>query len=181
MTSEQPSAPVTSTSSGSAVHQRSPARTALSALLTVSVYGFWWWYDLNRELRALGRPARPWRALGLVTLGWLLVAPAVMAGWFWLAVVLSLVPVVMCLVSVRETTGMVAAAQREAATRRVLSVPASLGLVAVALAGLVAWFATTAAAGLTGGMLLGVIWPLVAMGFIGYVQAAFNEAVGGPR
>ena len=36
--------------------QREPTRTAVLAVVTLTVYGFWWWWDLNRRLRRL-RPA----------------------------------------------------------------------------------------------------------------------------
>lgn len=50
--------------------QRSPARAAILSVVTLTVYGFWWWWELNRELRARGEATHPWRALAAVTVGW---------------------------------------------------------------------------------------------------------------
>ena len=160
------------------VRQRSPARAALWSLLTVSVYGFWWWWELNRQLRALGEPVRPWEALGRVTLGWLVVGLALVLGWPWAAVVLSVIPVASSLLSVLETTGRMAALQRTTGTPVTVSLPIALGLAGVALVGAVAWLALSLLA-VPFALLLGVVWPLVAMAFIAYVQAGQNGLVAG--
>jgi hypothetical protein len=57
------------------IKTRSPVRAAILSLVTFSLYGFWWWRDLNRQLKALGQPAHPWRALGAVTVGWIALVP----------------------------------------------------------------------------------------------------------
>lgn len=163
-----------------AVHPRSPVRAAVLSLVTASVYGFWWWWDLNRQLRALGQPARPWKALGLVTLGWLVVLPALLASWMWVVVALSVVPVGLSLVAVQQTTLMVAAAQRARGAAGTVSVKVAVGLAAAALAGAVAWFAFSVLA-IPSGLLIGVAWPLVAMALVSYLQTGFNDAVGGGR
>lgn len=163
-----------------AVHPRSPVRAVVLSLVTASVYGFWWWWDLNRQLRTLGQPARPWKALGLVTLGWLVVFPALLMSWMWVVVALSVVPVGLSLVAVQQTTLMVAAAQRAPGAARTVSVKVAVGLAAAALAGAVAWFAFSVLA-IPSGLLTGVAWPLVAMALVSYLQTGFNDAVGGVR
>ena len=42
--------------------QRGPVRAAVLALVTVSLYGFWRWWDVNWQPKALGQPAEPRRA-----------------------------------------------------------------------------------------------------------------------
>ena len=155
-------------------------RAAVLSLVTASVYGFWWWWDLNRQLRALGQPARPWKALGLVTLGWLVVLPALLVSWMWVVVALSVVPVGLSLVAVQQTTLMVAAAQRARGAAGTVSVKVAVGLAAAALAGAVAWFAFSVLA-IPSGLLIGVAWPLVAMALVSYLQTGLNDAVGGGR
>lgn len=164
----------------SAVHPRSPVRAAGLSLLTLSVYGFWWWYDLNRQLRELGQPAHPWRALGEVMLGLLVVAPAVMAGLPWLVVALGPIAIGLCLVSVWQGATVLVAAQRAHGLRKTASVPLATGIAAVAGVGAVAWYAL-AVLEVPGFLLVGVLWPLVAMGFIGYLQTQFNLILGGVR
>jgi hypothetical protein len=83
---------------------RSPVRAAILSVVTLTLYGFWWWWELNRELRAHGEATHPWRALAAVTLGWaVIVAP---------------------FRSVYGTTAAIAAAQRRAGLE-----PAAAGLV----------------------------------------------------
>jgi hypothetical protein len=155
---------------------RSPLRAAVLALVTLSLYGFWWWWDVNRQLRSLGQPARPWRSLAMVTLGWLVVPVAVVAGRPGAAVVLSAVPVALCLLAVHRTATMIAAAQRRAGTHARLAAPVAVALTAVALGAAVAWFGLS----LTGApvaLALGMAWPLVAMVLVGYVQAGLDAAL----
>ncbi|KAE8762711.1 DUF4234 domain-containing protein [Georgenia thermotolerans] len=138
---------------------RSPVRAALWSLLTLSIYGFWWWWDVNRRLRSLGQPADPWRALSLVTLGWLPVLAALLARAPWIAVVLSVIPVVLSVGAVFRTAAMLAAGQQAAGVTRPVSAPLAAGLAGVdALA-------------------VGVAWPLVAMGLVAYLQAGVNTAL----
>jgi hypothetical protein len=160
-----------------AVRQRSPVREACLSLLTVSVYGFWWWYDLNRQLRTLGQPARPGRALGEVLLGLAVVAPGVMAGWPWLVVGLSPVVIGLCLLSVWQTVTALAAGQRSHALGTSVSIPLAVGLAATALVGAVGWYAL-AVLEVTGFLFLGVLWPLVAMLFVAYLQGQLNAVIG---
>jgi hypothetical protein len=59
-----------------------------------------------------------------------------------------------------------------------LRVPIALGLAGVALVGAVAWFALSLLA-VSFALLLGMVWPLVAMAFVVYVQAGQNGVVAG--
>lgn len=161
------------TAAAPAGHPRSPTRTAVYALLTVSVYGFWWWWDLNRRLRSVGQPARPGRALAEVTLGWLVAAVPLLAGWPWVAVATTVVPVVLSLHSVRETAGLLSAAQRERGLTVTVTTRTAVAIAAVALAGCVAWLAMSLAD--VPGWGLAGMWPLVAMLLVGYLQAGANH------
>jgi hypothetical protein len=143
------------------------------ALLAVSLYGFWWGWDLNRRLRSLGQPARPSRALAEVTVGWLVAAVPLLAGWPWVAVATTVVPVVLSLHSVRETAGLLSAAQRDRGLPVTVTARAAMTIAALALIGCVAWSAMSLA-DVPGWMLAGM-WPLVAMLLVGYLQAGANR------
>lgn len=156
---------------------RSPVKAACLALVTASLYGFWWWYDLNRQLRALGKPARPWRSLGEVVLGLAVIAPAVMAGWPWAAVALAPVSLGLCLLAVWQTATLLAEAQRERHVRSSIDARLAVGIAGIAGAGAIAWYAL-AVLQVPGFLMVGVLWPLVAMCFVGYMQAQLNTLLG---
>lgn len=168
--------PVVAQTGRRSVHPRSPLRVAVLSLLTLSAYGFWWWWDLNRQLRAIGQPARPWTASAQVTLGWLVVFPALLTNRLELVVASSIVPVALSLAAVGRTAAMIAAAQRERGVPEPLSVPVAVGLAASALTGSVAWFALSVLA-IPSGLLIGLAWPLVAMVLISHLQTGLNDAV----
>jgi hypothetical protein len=113
---------------------RGPVRAAVLSLVTVLLCGFWWWGHVNRQLRVLGRPADPGRALAAVTVGWL--------------------GVVLPFRSVHRTTAMIAEAERGAGLISALNPLAAVAIAAVARAGAVAWVATSLA-GLSAGFLSG--------------------------
>jgi hypothetical protein len=52
-----------------------------------------------------------------------------------------------------------------------------VAIAAMAGAGAVAWVATSLA-GLSAGFLIGILWPLIAMVLVGYVQRELNRAIG---
>lgn len=176
MTGIVPRAGSTGIASEVVARPRRPSRVALLTLLTASVYGFWWWWDLNRQLRALGQPARPGRALAAVAACWTVLLPPLWAGWPWAVVALSVVPVACCLFSVHETAGLLVALQRSRRVSSAFSASVAVGLAAVALLGAVAWFALSFSAA-EAGFLVGVAWPLVALALVVYVQTAFNRCV----
>jgi hypothetical protein len=103
------------------IRQRGPVRTAVLSLVTMSLYGFWWWREVNRQLRALGQPADPGRALAAVTTGWLALIPPFL--------------------SVHRTATMIAAVQRRGGLVRTVNPAAAVAIAAVAGAGAIAWFA----------------------------------------
>jgi hypothetical protein len=134
---------------------RSPIRAAVLSLVTFSLYGFWWWWDVNRQLKALGQPASPWRALAAVTAGWLAVVPPFR--------------------SVHRTATMISAAERCAGMASTVNASAAVTIAAVAAVGAVAWVATSLAA-LSVGIFIGMAWALIAMVFVGYLQRELNRA-----
>jgi hypothetical protein len=136
---------------------RSPARVAVLSLVTFSLYGFWWWWDVNRQLKALGQPASPWRALTAVTAGWLAVVPP--------------------LRSVHRTATMIGAAGRRNGMASTVNPSAAVTIAAVAAAGAMAWVVTSLAA-LSVGIFIGMAWALIAMVFVGYLQRELNRAAG---
>lgn len=142
------------------IRVRSPLRAAILAAVTVSVYGFWWWWDVNRQLRALGQPARPWRSLAAVTIGWLAIAPPFL--------------------SVHHTTAMIAAAQQRVGVVAPAQPSVAVALAGVFAVGLVAFYLTSLAA-LSIAFLVGLVPPLMGMVLVGYVQAAINRAIRGGR
>ncbi len=157
-------------------HPRSPVRAAVLSLVTVSIYGFWWWWDLNRQLRAVDQPARPWRALAMVTLGWLVVAVPLLADWPWAVAALSVIPIVLSVVAVHRTAGMIAAAQLAAGRPATVSPPVAVTITTLALLGAVSWLVLSLAV-VPVALFIGIAWPLVAMVLVGYLQTAFNSAL----
>jgi hypothetical protein len=139
------------------IRTRSPVRAALLSLVTFSLYGFWWWWDVNHQLKALGQPAHPWRALAAITAGWVAVIPPFL--------------------SVRHTATMIAEAERRAGAGPGVSAPVAVAIAATAAAGAVAWAALSLAA-VTAGIYIGLIWAVLAMMFVGYLQRGLNRAVG---
>ena len=139
------------------VRPRSPARVAVLSLVTFSLYGFWWWWDVNRQLKALGQPASPWRALAAVTAGWLAVVPPFR--------------------SVHRTATMIGAAERRNGMASTVNPSAAVTIAAVAAAGAMAWVVTSLAA-LSVGIFIGMAWALIAMVFVGYLQRELNRAAG---
>ena len=138
--------------------QRDPNRTAVLAVVTLTVYGFWWWWDLNRRLGRLGTGTRPWRALAAVTIGWVAIVPP-----FW---------------SVHKTVAGIAWVQRDGGQTPSARPRTAVGMAAVAAVGL-ALFAT---AGVfpPSFFLFGWIPPVVGVLFIRYVQREYNRAVERP-
>jgi len=133
---------------------RSPVRAAILSVVTLTLYGFWWWWELNRELRAHGEATHPWRALAAVTLGWaVIVAP---------------------FRSVYGTTAAIAAAQRRASLEPAAQPKTAVGLAVTAAAGLVL-FATSIVFP-PGFFLFGWIPPAFGMALVWYEQRQFNRA-----
>jgi hypothetical protein len=136
---------------------RSPVRAAVLSLVTFSLYGFWWWWDVSRQLKALGQPAHPWRALAAVTVGWLAAVPPFR--------------------SVQRTATMIGAAQPRTGMASTVNASAAVTIAAVAAAGAITWVATSLAA-LSVGIFIGMAWALIAMVFVGYLQRELNRAAG---
>jgi Domain of unknown function (DUF4234) len=139
------------------IRPRSPVRAAVLSLVTFSLYGFWWWWDVSRQLKALGQPAHPWRALAAVTVGWLAAVPPFR--------------------SVQRTATMIGAAQRRTGMASTVNASAAVTIAAVAAAGAITWVATSLAA-LSVGIFIGMAWALIAMVFVGYLQRELNRAAG---
>jgi hypothetical protein len=139
------------------LRSRGPVRAAVLSLVTFSLYGFWWWWDVNRQLKALGQPAHPWRGLAAVTVGWLAVVPPFR--------------------SVHRTATMIGAAERRSGMASTVNPSAAVTIAAVAAVGAVAWVATSLAA-VSAGIFIGMAWALIAMAFVGYLQRELNRAAG---
>ena len=67
---------------------RSPVGVLLLNLITVGIYGIYWWYAINREMAELGRARNdpslgeePGRSLLAVTLGAFLIVPPFVSLW----------------------------------------------------------------------------------------------------
>lgn len=137
---------------------RDPTRTALLAVVTLTLSGFWWWWDLNRRLRRLGASTRGWRSLAAVTIGWILIVPP--------------------FASVHEAVTAIARLQRDGEEEPTARPGTAVGLAVVAAAGL-ALFAT---AGVfpASFFLFGWIPPVFGVLLIRYVQREYNSAVGRP-
>jgi Domain of unknown function (DUF4234)/Short C-terminal domain len=61
---------------------RSPVWSIVLSFFTLGIYGMYWWYQVNRELRDLGRARgthelgdSPGTSLAAVTVGWLIIVP----------------------------------------------------------------------------------------------------------
>jgi hypothetical protein len=61
---------------------RSPVWSIVFSFFTLGIYGMYWWYQVNRELRDLGRARgthelgdSPGTSLAAVTVGWLVIVP----------------------------------------------------------------------------------------------------------
>ncbi len=72
---------------------------------------------------------------------------------------------------------MIAETERGAGLISALTPPAAVAIAARAGAGAVAWVATSLP-GLSAGLLIGILWPLIVMVFAGYVQRELNRAIG---
>ena len=69
---------------GSTAKIRSPVAVAILAFVTLTIYVWFWWYFINREMRDLGRArgtdelgTSPGRSVLALTLGALLIVPAI--------------------------------------------------------------------------------------------------------
>ena len=135
------------------IQWRSPGRAALLSAVTITVYGFWWWFDVNRQLQRAGGHVRAWRSLAAVTVGW--------------------VGIVFPFRSVEATTADVVAAQREAGLSPTMRTQVPLRIAIVATIGL-ALFALSAAFP-PAFFLFG--WTPIAFGmvFVWYVQRELNR------
>lgn len=132
----------------------SPRRAAVLALVTLTVWGFWWWWDLNRRLARAGQPAKPGQELTAVTLGWVAVVPPFR--------------------SVQRTVSRIAAAQARAGLPATADPHTAVELAVMAAAGFVAFVAgsTFWAPGVP---LFGWITPVFGMFLVAYVQREMNR------
>jgi hypothetical protein len=71
---------------GSTAKIRSPWAAALLPIVTLGIYGFVWYYKINREMADLGRAKNtdelgdsPGKSLVAITIGWVIVVPAVLS------------------------------------------------------------------------------------------------------
>ena len=60
---------------GARVKRRHPFGPLGLSIITLGIYTFYWWYQVNREMRDLGEEVDPARSVLAVSLGWLLIVP----------------------------------------------------------------------------------------------------------
>lgn len=72
---------------GARAKLRNPLGVVGLSLITLGIYYFFWWYFINREMRDLGRARRvdlgesPSNSVLAVTLGWIIIVPAIVSMW----------------------------------------------------------------------------------------------------
>lgn len=57
------------------VKERHPFGPLGLTIVTLGIYLFFWWYQINREMRDLGADVDPAKSVLAVTIGWLIIAP----------------------------------------------------------------------------------------------------------
>ena len=73
--------------SGERVKLRNPLGVVGLSLITLGIYYFFWWYFINREMRDFGRARgvdlgqSPGNSVLAVTLGWIIIVPAIVSMW----------------------------------------------------------------------------------------------------
>lgn len=135
-------------------HERSPWKAAVWSVLTLTVYGFWWWWEVNREVRARRGGVDPWRSLAEVTVGWL--------------------GVVFPFRSVLRTTTAIAELQ----TTRTMRPDVAVWLAAVAAAGMVGFFFSVWVPAFF--FVFGAVPVVFGMAFVWYVQHELNRSADVP-
>lgn len=60
---------------GAHVKRRHPFAPLGLTIITLGIYAFVWWYQINRELRDQGETVDPALSVVAVTIGWLLIVP----------------------------------------------------------------------------------------------------------
>jgi len=60
---------------GVSVKRRHPFGPLLLSLVTLGIYGIFWWYFINREMRDLGEEVEPGLSVLAITFGWLILIP----------------------------------------------------------------------------------------------------------
>ena len=73
--------------SGERAKLRNPLGVVGLSLITLGIYYFFWWYFINREMRDFGRARgvdlgqSPGNSVLAVTLGWIIIVPAIVSMW----------------------------------------------------------------------------------------------------
>jgi len=137
--------------------RRSPWKAAVWSVLTLTVYGFWWWWDVNRSLRERGAAVDPWKSLLQVTVGWL--------------------GVVFPFRSVRATTAAIASMQSAAGGRPTARPDVAVGVAVVAALGMVGFFLSIWVPALF--FVFGAVPIVFGMALVWYVQRELNRAEAG--
>ena len=72
---------------GATAKLRNPLGVVALSIITIGVYYFFWWYFINREMRDFGRARNadlgqsPGNSVLAVTLGWIIIVPAIVSMW----------------------------------------------------------------------------------------------------
>lgn len=73
----------TITIDGQSYFRRNPLGVVGLTLITFGVYGFYWWWKINDELRLVQRDdsISPTRSLMAMLFGWIIIVPPFIAAW----------------------------------------------------------------------------------------------------
>jgi hypothetical protein len=73
----------TVTIDGQSYLKRNPLGVAGLTLITLGIYGFYWWWKINDELRTALRDdsISPTRSLMAMLFGWIIIVPPFIAAW----------------------------------------------------------------------------------------------------
>jgi len=63
------------TLNGSTVKIRHPFAPIALSIITLGIYGLYWYYAINKELQVAGQKVEPWVSLLAITFGGLLIVP----------------------------------------------------------------------------------------------------------
>jgi hypothetical protein len=63
------------------VKRRHPFGPLGLSIITFGIYGIFWWYFINREMRDLGQKVEPFLSVLAITIGWLIIVPPFVSAY----------------------------------------------------------------------------------------------------